>query len=248
MKTFLFLCVFHVVGDYVLQWQNMANKKRPFNRYFIGHILLYALSMAAVFLCAPFTQAAITWLVLSISHMSIDIIRYFVDKKYEDKPVTKCLSLSLDQFLHLSLIFICYWFIMRSHPGLLNTTLFLQRWFHIALGYIVILCIIWRPSGIFISKVLDIFPLNGGSSASPVDEKTLNAGAAIGFLERIIVIVLVLLNAPTAIGFVLTAKSVARFKQFEDNPPFTERYLIGTLLSVGIALLLVFLFPKIYTL
>ena len=135
---------------------------------------------------------------------------------------------------------------MRSHPGFLNTTLFQQHWFHIALGYIVILCIIWKPSQIFVSKFLDIFTMDKNASINPADEKTLNAGAAIGFLERIIVAVLVLLGATSAIGFVLTAKSVARFKQFEDTT-FTERYLIGTLLSVGIALLAVLLIPKIYT-
>jgi hypothetical protein len=38
-----------------------------------------------------------------------------------------------------------------------------------------------------------------------------------------------------AIGFVIAAKSLARFKQLEDKD-FAERYLLGTLLSVLIAL------------
>jgi len=71
------------------------------------------------------------------------------------------------------------------------------------------------------------------------------AGRWIGVLERVIVAVLVLLNASSAIGFVLTAKSIARFKQLEESKDFAELYLIGTLLSVGIALGAVFLIPQL---
>ena len=241
MKTFLFLCVFHVIGDYILQWRNMAQNKKPFNKYFIGHALLYALSMAAVFLCAPFFNALISWLILSLSHMLIDFVRCIIDKKYEKNHSVQVISFCVDQFLHLACIFLCYWFIMRSQPGLLTNTLFLQKWFRIALGYIVILCVIWKPAEILISKVLDTFSV----SSNPSTEKALKAGAYIGFLERIIVVALVLLSATSAVGFVLTAKSIARYKQFEEQS-FTERYLVGTLLSVGIALLAVLLIPKIY--
>ena len=40
------------------------------------------------------------------------------------------------------------------------------------------------------------------------------------------------------IGFVLTAKSIARFKQMEDKN-FAEKYLIGTLTSFLIVLITV---------
>ena len=35
----------------------------------------------------------------------------------------------------------------------------------------------------------------------------------------------------TAIGFVLTAKSVARYNKISEDPQFAEYYLLGTLLS-----------------
>ena len=253
MKTFLFLCIFHVVGDYVLQWKNMAEEKAPFNKPFILHALLYALSMTVVFLCAPFSLAVISWVILSISHMFIDVLRYTVDQKYGTNRSVKVISFCVDQLLHLSFILLCYYFIIRSHPGYLNKTLFTQRWFHTALGYSVIFCIIWKPTEILISKILAMFPIVP-ENKSPEEistkekasaEKSLKAGAYIGLLERVIVIALVLLNAPTAIGFVLTAKSVARFKQLEDQS-FAERYLVGTLLSVGIALVAILFIPRIY--
>ena len=44
-----------------------------------------------------------------------------------------------------------------------------------------------------------------------------------------------------AIAFILTAKSVARFKEIENNKDMAEYYLIGTLLSVVSVVVLTFL-------
>lgn len=56
-------------------------------------------------------------------------------------------------------------------------------------------------------------------------------GQAIGILERIVIIILGLLGLYSSIALVLTAKSLARFKQLE-NKEFAERYLVGTFLSL----------------
>ena len=50
--------------------------------------------------------------------------------------------------------------------------------------------------------------------------------------------ILLLNNQFGLIGFVLTAKSIARFKQMEDKN-FAEKYLIGTLTSFLIVLITV---------
>jgi Protein of unknown function (DUF3307) len=60
-------------------------------------------------------------------------------------------------------------------------------------------------------------------------------GEAIGVLERLLVVVFVLTNSLAAIGFVVAAKTLARFKQLDDRA-FAEYYLLGTLASVSIAL------------
>ncbi|HEY6056721.1 MAG TPA: hypothetical protein VIV06_01755, partial [Candidatus Limnocylindrales bacterium] len=60
-------------------------------------------------------------------------------------------------------------------------------------------------------------------------------GAAVGVLERLIVVALVLTGASAAIGFVIAAKTLARFKQLDDRD-FAEYYLLGTLASVTVAL------------
>jgi len=63
-----------------------------------------------------------------------------------------------------------------------------------------------------------------------------NIGSTIGILERIITAILLLCNQYAAIGLVLTAKSIARFKQLEEQD-FAEKYLIGTLTSLSISLI-----------
>lgn len=49
-----------------------------------------------------------------------------------------------------------------------------------------------------------------------------------------VILTLVWLDQWSAIGFVLTAKSVARFKELE-NRAFAEAYLVGTLTSFLVA-------------
>ncbi len=61
-------------------------------------------------------------------------------------------------------------------------------------------------------------------------------GATIGALERLLIVAFVLVNAEAAVGFVIAAKTIARFKQLDDRG-FAEYYLLGTLASVSVAFL-----------
>jgi len=61
-------------------------------------------------------------------------------------------------------------------------------------------------------------------------------GRAIGALERALALTLVLLGEYTAVGWIIAAKALARFKQLEDRE-FAEYFLIGTLGSFLLALL-----------
>jgi hypothetical protein len=69
--------------------------------------------------------------------------------------------------------------------------------------------------------------------APPVHEPDA-VGATIGVIERFLVVVLILGRAEAAIGLVIAAKTIARFKQLDERH-FAERYLVGTLASVTIA-------------
>ena len=60
-------------------------------------------------------------------------------------------------------------------------------------------------------------------------------GRAIGALERALILTLVLLGQYAAIGFVIAAKALARFRALDDRD-FAEYFLVGTLASLLLAL------------
>ena len=61
------------------------------------------------------------------------------------------------------------------------------------------------------------------------------AAYAIGAFERLLIVTFVLVNAIAAVGFVIAAKTLARFKQLDDRG-FAEYYLLGTLASASVAI------------
>lgn len=65
----------------------------------------------------------------------------------------------------------------------------------------------------------------------------LSRGKLIGYIERLLVIILTFYSAYPAIAFIVTAKSIARFKQMDDRN-WAEYFLLGTLTSMllGISL------------
>lgn len=89
-----------------------------------------------------------------------------------------------------------------------------------------------HPASVFVKK-LSIYVTGGTSDGH---KKAPPVGSVIGKLERILTVILVLCNQIGAIGFVLTAKSLARYKQL-DNQSFAEKYLVGTLSSTTIAII-----------
>lgn len=100
------------------------------------------------------------------------------------------------------------------------------------LRYILIFIIIFDPASVFVKK-LSIYVSGGTNNGG--QKKELPVGSVIGKLERILTVILVLCGEIGAIGFVLTAKSLARYKQL-DNQSFAEKYLVGTLSSTAIAI------------
>ncbi len=64
----------------------------------------------------------------------------------------------------------------------------------------------------------------------------ISRGRMIGVLERAIALTFVLLGQYGALGLLIAAKSLARFKALEDRE-FAEYFLIGTLASLLLALL-----------
>jgi hypothetical protein len=77
-------------------------------------------------------------------------------------------------------------------------------------------------------------PATALASAPPLGASA-RVGSTIGILERILIVVFVLTGTDVAIGFVVAAKTLARFRLLDDRA-FAEYYLLGTLASVAVAI------------
>lgn len=69
------------------------------------------------------------------------------------------------------------------------------------------------------------------SHASP------SRGKIIGYVERLLIILLTMVSAYSAIAFIVAAKSIARFKQLDDRN-WAEYFLLGTLTSILLGVLI----------
>jgi len=77
--------------------------------------------------------------------------------------------------------------------------------------------------------------LPASASAPAAVGGSAKVGATIGILERLLIVVFVLAGTDAAIGFVVAAKTLARFRLLDDRD-FAEYYLLGTLGSVSVAI------------
>jgi hypothetical protein len=85
--------------------------------------------------------------------------------------------------------------------------------------------------------VLALVPVteHAGTGGIVVSRAELARGRIIGVLERAIALTLVLLGQYGALGLVVAAKALARFRGLEERD-FAEYFLIGTLASLLVAL------------
>ncbi|MGE5613033.1 MAG: hypothetical protein ACM3XR_01375 [Bacillota bacterium] len=110
----------------------------------------------------------------------------------------------------------------------------------IALKWFLLILCIYKPSNItFIKLFANYRPdiseklINSEDAGIKTERK---AGAVIGFLERMLISFFISIEQYSAVGLILTAKSIARYDRIAKDQSFAEYYLIGTLTSVLFAL------------
>ncbi|TWU44129.1 hypothetical protein Q31b_16650 [Novipirellula aureliae] len=81
---------------------------------------------------------------------------------------------------------------------------------------------------------------NGSPESDYLTEGLTNGGMYIGWLERFLTMLLILIGHPTGIGFLIAAKSILRFGEIKESRhrKLAEYIIIGTFLSFGWALLM----------
>lgn len=219
----------HLVTDFVLQpgsWVKARREKHLAAKQFWWHIGL------TTFVAAWFTCFDTWWvpLVIFITHGLIDWWKSYQEDKMK--------FFVIDQFLHI-LVILIIWYIKFPDAihfkQLLQTCIVDQRVWIVGIAAIFIT----SPVGIVIGMLTKPFR----DKIPDHDENNLeNAGAWIGVLERLIIFFLVLVNQYEAIGLLVAAKSIIRLK--EGQQKMSEYVLIGTLISISVAIVVGYFVSK----
>lgn len=240
----ILLLIAHFLGDFILQSSKIAHEKMESLKFFFIHCIIYAGVILLVLVnYGPIENVVWIFTAIAGTHAIIDFSRIKIIKQIAKKKIDykseDFAAFLIDQILHILVILVCGYFI-KENSALGNTLRdillmhFEWKQLYNTLVYILLYSICLVPAAVFIKKVFVFFSIQKDTETEDKKEM-INSGYLIGILERIIILTLGLNGQLGTIGFVLAAKSLARFKQLEDQN-FAEKYLVGTLLSVAISL------------
>lgn len=229
------LLIAHLLGDFYFQSNKMADLKKKSNVVLIKHSIIYALFVLVLSLLAygRILESIILTTIIGLSHYGMDWLKSKLEIKY---PNSKLIYFFVDQGVHLFVLWFC-----AFNFDVFVPFYYLDVPFSISdmLQMIAAVLVCGKPASIIIAMFFQYIPKTIEDSLPQVDEvrsqENVRIGSWIGILEREIILILASLGQYGAIGFVLTAKSIARHKQLNE-PAFAEKYLLGTLLSSCIAL------------
>ena len=237
MIPYTLMLLSHTLGDYYFQPQAMAKLKSRSTWYVLIHAGVYAAVMFLSVLLYPCRAYFNAVIIAAATHAMIDVIKQLILNHYAKLSILTVrqdrLAYLIDQVLHMTIILACALLTKAWEGGNSAALTALSEELPVVIGIdgyellssVCALLAVMKPANVFIQKVL--------VTEKPNDETRtrLRYGGRIGSLERIVSVVMMYLGQYAAIALVFTAKSVVRFKDFE-NRDFAEYYLYGTLMSV----------------
>lgn len=262
-KTYFvcYLCL-HLIGDYYLQSERLADRKCKKVSSLVQHILIYWISSTILSLVVYTREFMISIQCLCAAHGLIDLIKFYYLKRGKEKIApSHCRNIYiLDQISHITTIIVAAYILTINTTGL-TFNHHIIKFFTIVnlepvmvLSWITMILAILKPANITIKQLLTIYRpdstislhiMNLPNNTKTIDNEAIdneavdtNAGAFIGSLERLVILVFLSLSQYSAIGLILTAKSIARYNRITTDRVFAEYYLLGTLLSMIYVLLL----------
>jgi uncharacterized membrane protein len=253
LTIFMALLLAHLLGDFPLQSKWISRHKGTSLRAMVLHgVAHYLLSWACLIL---FTQ--VRWLSVStqgiilgftVIHLLTDKLKYwsttqeislvqrspFVFGSRKTLMPDDWKTFLLDQSLHVIFLAAAASILNPGHlgelmEGLQPSPIAKQHILEVAMVYIAVVF-----GGGYLIRYLTKGLAKDAPSNSPAQLE--NAGLYIGWLERLLVVTAIAVQTPALVGLILTGKSIARFPEFKE-PRFVEYFLIGTLLSISIAVL-----------
>ncbi|HBL83653.1 MAG: hypothetical protein A2Y17_09065 [Clostridiales bacterium GWF2_38_85] len=241
---FLLFVLAHILGDFYLQTPKLAEEKNNKYSKLLIHSLIYLIiSLSIVVALISINKWMILGvIIISLCHFIIDTLKFLYLKKYKKShrsPNERGIYI-VDQLVHIATLFFISIVIANYIPKL-QIPNYLNYIFetinipaYLLLKWVVLILLIIKPTNITIKKLLN--------SYRPKDEELIKtekkgSGSFIGILERLVIAIFLAINQYSAIGLVLTAKSIARYNKISNEKEFAEYYLLGTLMSTVIVIL-----------
>ena len=221
-KLLILQLLAHLVSDFYLQTEKSCKSKAD-NAFKSGHLYIHVL---ITFACAwLFSLNVGYWwaaLLIAALHLVIDGL----------KSICRNLkgAFFYDQLLHVAVIVTAV--ALFNNKGVISFPNWLPE--TKSLLWIVAFVFCLRPANFFIQNIFKDAKISIPDSGK--EQSLPNAGRVIGNVERMLTLVFVMLGQYEAIGFLLAAKSLLRFREMDTVK--SEYVLVGTLLSFGIAILM----------
>ncbi len=247
-EYFIFLLLAHIIGDFYAQTSIMAEKKEEKIKWVFIHCACYYITMIVVSLPIVSIYIIFAITVAAIFHTIIDVIKYLYKNKLKENnklDIDRIRDIFfIDQILHImTLSVISYVLYINKISINLNScfaqivnALNMSKLFIVS--WLLALLIIHKPANIVISKLISKYKPEISEEEKLKDN---NAGRFIGTIERIIILIFISIGQYSAIGLVLTAKSIARYDRISKEKDFAEYYLLGTLISTLVVIVVSFL-------
>lgn len=224
----------HVLGDFIFQPDEVAMNK-PRIGPLLSHGGIVLIVHGVVFVPLLTLQTALIIGFISVFHFLIDAIT----ARVRNRVTSSGRLLVGDQFAHL-LILLGGWTLID--PSVLTNAPVVTSlggvtalpWSVITAGAVYVSAFAFAHEG-GNAIVRSVLPADGPVSET---EDELEAGSLIGTLERWIILLLGLAGLWESVALVVAAKSIARFEELKERA-FAEYFLVGTLTSVLVAIVLV---------
>lgn len=213
LQTVLALLLAHVVADFIFQPNWMVEKKQNLSVLLCHVAIVFAMSVLAL------GGGWIPAVIVAVLHLLVDAIKIWWFPKEKGR---EAFAFFADQIAHvLTIFFVTYfwsdvlgsgwwapWIGSAMKPAIFVT------------GFLVVVYV----GGYAVGAITSIYASEFAGQGLP------NAGKIIGQLERILIFLLILIDKPEAIGFLIAAKSLLRFRSSKEQKT-SEYVIIGTLSS-----------------
>ncbi len=240
VQVFLVLLLGHFLADFLLQPAWVAgNEKKSLAAMLARAAIRLAACLLLLSLFVPgVLHRPVVYLILLgliAAHGLFDVAKLLITRR---KPGFDGARLFLlDQFLPVFAIVIASDVLAGVHLcGFLRSTAIPESVRTKILAVAVVYVGVVIVSGYLIRYLTRSLSQRVQEEAPGDDGDLKNAGLYIGWLERFLVLTAILIQSPALVGLILTGKSIARFPELK-HPRFAEYFLIGTFLSLSLAVL-----------